>query len=479
MKKRAVKRAVPEEARRQEGREASRRQEGRCASRRQAARRQEGREASHGQESRCPSRREARHREARRPARRPRPHSQRVGRLEGVSNGDSHAPPGLAGRDAIVWKDPPSDSALPPDITSRCPRCPGAPFAAACPAAWPIIRCEGRTHGRFTGREAADLSRRAFLEGTSAALVIAATAPAAAAQTPATQAVPVAKTAISVTVNGTVQKVEVEDRCDAGRAAARPAEAHRHQARMRTRRVRRLHRDSRRQAGVCLQSAGGVGRRPHRADGRGPGAQRTTPSAPAGVRRARRAAVRILHVGPADERQGAARSQSASDAAGRQGGPRRATSAAARTTTATSRRSSRSVPAGPRRPLCDRREVRREPAERLPSAMAPLKTLGHPTPRIDAVERVTGAGRYTRDVVLPGMLYARILRSPHPHARIRSIDTSKAQALPGVKAHPHARELPRRLGRWLDRRRPAVQRRGQEDHDAAPLRVQQPGPVRR
>ena len=65
--------------------------------------------------------------------------------------------------------------------------------------------------------------------------------------------------------------------------------------------------------------------------------------------------------------------------------------------------------------------------------LAPLKTLGHPTPRIDAVERVTGAGRYTRDVVAPGMLFARILRSPHPHARIRSIDVSKAKALPGVR----------------------------------------------
>ena len=80
--------------------------------------------------------------------------------------------------------------------------------------------------------------------------------------------------------------------------------------------------------------------------------------------------------------------------------------------------------------------MRREPAERLPvRGLAPLKTVGHPTPRIDAVERVTGAGRRTpRDVVLPGMLFARVLRSPHPHARIRSIDASKAQALPGVKA---------------------------------------------
>jgi xanthine dehydrogenase YagT iron-sulfur-binding subunit len=62
------------------------------------------------------------------------------------------------------------------------------------------------------GRDATDLSRRAFLEGTSAALVMAATAPAVAAQTPAAQPAPVPKTAISLTVNGTVHRVEVEDR---------------------------------------------------------------------------------------------------------------------------------------------------------------------------------------------------------------------------------------------------------------------------
>jgi CO/xanthine dehydrogenase Mo-binding subunit len=68
------------------------------------------------------------------------------------------------------------------------------------------------------------------------------------------------------------------------------------------------------------------------------------------------------------------------------------------------------------------------------TGVAPLKTVGHPTPRIDAVERVTGGATYTRDVRLPGMLYARVLRSPHPHARIRAIDTARASALPGVKA---------------------------------------------
>ena len=64
----------------------------------------------------------------------------------------------------------------------------------------------------------------------------------------------------------------------------------------------------------------------------------------------------------------------------------------------------------------------------------PMNTVGHNVPRIDAYERVTGRATYTGDVRLPGMLYARVLRSPHPHARIRSIDISRAEALPGVRA---------------------------------------------
>jgi CO/xanthine dehydrogenase Mo-binding subunit len=63
-----------------------------------------------------------------------------------------------------------------------------------------------------------------------------------------------------------------------------------------------------------------------------------------------------------------------------------------------------------------------------------MNTVGHNVPRIDSYERVTGKATYTRDVRLPGMLYARVLRSPHPHARIRSVDTSRAEALPGVRA---------------------------------------------
>ncbi len=65
--------------------------------------------------------------------------------------------------------------------------------------------------------------------------------------------------------------------------------------------------------------------------------------------------------------------------------------------------------------------------------VAPLKTLGRATPRIDTKLRVSGKATYSQDVMLPGMLYARVLRSPHPHARIKKIDTSRAAALPGVK----------------------------------------------
>src|SRR5215470_14195920 len=61
-------------------------------------------------------------------------------------------------------------------------------------------------------------------------------------------------------------------------------------------------------------------------------------------------------------------------------------------------------------------------------------TVGTRTIRPDGVDKVTGRARFGADYNLPGQLIGRVLRSPHPHARIVSIDTSKALALPGVKA---------------------------------------------
>ena len=65
---------------------------------------------------------------------------------------------------------------------------------------------------------------------------------------------------------------------------------------------------------------------------------------------------------------------------------------------------------------------------------AGLGVVGHPHARLEGVEKVTGRATYTHDVRLPGQLRAAVLRSPHPHARIRSIDASRAEALPGVHA---------------------------------------------
>ena len=59
---------------------------------------------------------------------------------------------------------------------------------------------------------------------------------------------------------------------------------------------------------------------------------------------------------------------------------------------------------------------------------------GNPSERADAADKVTGKARYTADYNLPGQLIGKVLRSPHAHANIRSIDTSAAEALPGVKA---------------------------------------------
>ncbi|MEI4232244.1 xanthine dehydrogenase family protein molybdopterin-binding subunit [Roseovarius sp. D22-M7] len=63
-----------------------------------------------------------------------------------------------------------------------------------------------------------------------------------------------------------------------------------------------------------------------------------------------------------------------------------------------------------------------------------FKVIGTRPDRPDGIDKVTGRARFGADMVLPGMLTGRILRSPHAHARIRSIDTSKAEGLPGVKA---------------------------------------------
>src|SRR6266545_4148128 len=63
-----------------------------------------------------------------------------------------------------------------------------------------------------------------------------------------------------------------------------------------------------------------------------------------------------------------------------------------------------------------------------------LKYVGHSVARVDGVEKVTGKAKFVGDLIIPGMLHGKILRSTYPHARIRSIDASRAETLPGVVA---------------------------------------------
>jgi len=75
------------------------------------------------------------------------------------------------------------------------------------------------------------------------------------------------------------------------------------------------------------------------------------------------------------------------------------------------------------------------------------KVIGKRPVRHDGVDKVTGRAVYGADVQLPGMLYGKVLRSPHAHARIKSIRTDKALALEGVKAIVTAADLPDSAGR--------------------------------
>jgi CO/xanthine dehydrogenase Mo-binding subunit len=86
-------------------------------------------------------------------------------------------------------------------------------------------------------------------------------------------------------------------------------------------------------------------------------------------------------------------------------------------------------------------------SEKIPSP------IGQNVQRVDAREKVTGAAHFADDIQFgPGLLYARIKRSPHPHARIKSIDASRARALPGVKAVVTGEDFPGYIGLYLQDR---------------------------
>lgn len=75
--------------------------------------------------------------------------------------------------------------------------------------------------------------------------------------------------------------------------------------------------------------------------------------------------------------------------------------------------------------------------------MDEMIVVGKSVPQIDGREKASGSAEFVTDIQLPGMLYGRILRSPHPHARILHIDTTRARKLSGVKAVVTADDTPR------------------------------------
>jgi carbon-monoxide dehydrogenase large subunit len=84
--------------------------------------------------------------------------------------------------------------------------------------------------------------------------------------------------------------------------------------------------------------------------------------------------------------------------------------------------------------------------------MVEFSVVGKSVPRVDAWEKVTGKARYSADLRLPGMLYAKILRSPYPHARILRVDTTKGKEMPGVRAFVTGKDVPEeRVGYIRDR----------------------------
>ena len=79
-----------------------------------------------------------------------------------------------------------------------------------------------------------------------------------------------------------------------------------------------------------------------------------------------------------------------------------------------------------------------------------FRVVGTRPVRHDGVDKVTGRARYAADTAMPGLLYARVVRSPHAHARILSIDASRALALPGVHAVVTAADFPEASAEFVD-----------------------------
>ncbi len=81
-----------------------------------------------------------------------------------------------------------------------------------------------------------------------------------------------------------------------------------------------------------------------------------------------------------------------------------------------------------------------------------LSVVGKSVQRIDAVDKVTGQAKYCIDLKVDDMLYAKLLRSPYPHARVTKIDTTRAENHPRIRAIASIVEVPRVVVFWWNLR---------------------------
>ena len=96
--------------------------------------------------------------------------------------------------------------------------------------------------------------------------------------------------------------------------------------------------------------------------------------------------------------------------------------------------------------------------------MAEIRKVGIPSPRVEGEEKVGGKALYAVDVVLPNILWVKVLRSPIAHGKIKRIDITEAQRVAGSEDGPYRTRHRRREDRQEDRRYTAAGRRCRPVH---------------
>src|SRR5262249_48769934 len=218
--------------------------------------------------------------------------------------------------------------------------------------------------------------------------------------------------------------------------------AHRHPHRLRHHTLRRVHGAARRPAREVLHDVRSAGQQPRHPDGRGARAERRAPSPTGRFHGGAWAPMPLSHSGHAHDEQGLP----------------------GETPLALRRRD----PLGdlrqslPLHRLCEHRQGRAARSGQAPGGgargrrvMTTARTtpevggMGHSIKRKEDPRFIRGKGTYVDDVVLPGMLYLDIVRSPHAHAKIVKIDTAKATAVPGVLAVITGADLAKYNLHWM------------------------------